>query len=68
MLLLLFLSFFQPTPKRQGLSCFTPANFTLPHPCGFPGGSVVKNLCRVGDMGSIPGSGGSPRVGNGNPL
>ena len=42
----------------------------------FPGGSVVKNLLAsardAGNMGlipgSIPGSGGSPREGNGNPL
>ena len=38
----------------------------------FPGGSGVKNLPsnagNVGDMGSIAGSGGSPREGNGNPL
>ena len=36
---------------------------------GFPGGSVVKNLpVSAGDLGSIPGSGRSPREGNGNPL
>ena len=36
---------------------------------GFPGGSVVKNLpANAGDEGSIPGSGGSPGEGNGNPL
>ena len=36
---------------------------------GFPGGSVVKNPpTNAGDMGSIPGSGRSPGVGNGNPL
>ena len=36
---------------------------------GFPGGSVVKNQPpSVGGMGSIPGSGRSPREGNGNPL
>ena len=39
---------------------------------GFPGGSVVKNLPAnagdAGDMGLIPGSGRSPRGGNGNPL
>ena len=38
----------------------------------FLGGSVVKNLPAVAggvrDMGSIPGSGSSPRKGNGNPL
>ena len=36
---------------------------------GYPGGSVVKNLsANSGDAGSIPGSGRSPEVGNGNPL
>ena len=36
---------------------------------GFPGGSVVKNPpVNAGQLGSIPGSGGSPRGGNGNPL
>ena len=35
----------------------------------FSGGSVVKNPPAIaGDMGSIPGSGRSPGVGNGNPL
>ena len=39
---------------------------------GFPGGTVVKNPpANAGDardVGSIPGSGRSPGVGNGNPL
>ena len=39
---------------------------------GFPTGLVVKNLLAsagdTGDSGSIPGSGRSPRGGNGNPL
>ena len=36
---------------------------------GFPGSSVVKNPpANAGDMGSFPGSGISPREGNGNPL
>ena len=39
---------------------------------GFPGGAVVKNLPAdtedTGDTGSIPGSGISPGVGNGNPF
>ena len=36
---------------------------------GFPGGSVVKNPpANVGDMGSNPGFGRSPREGNGNSL
>ena len=38
---------------------------------GFPGGAVVKNPPAYAgdsrDMGSIPGSGRSPGVGNGNP-
>ena len=34
-----------------------------------PGGSMAKNLPgSEGDVGSIPGSGGSLREGNGNPL
>ena len=42
---------------------------------GFPSGSVVKKTknqkttpVSAGDAGSIPGSGRSPEVGNGNPL
>ena len=36
---------------------------------GFPSSSVVKNPpANAGDAGSIPGSGKSPGVGNGNPL
>ena len=39
---------------------------------GFPSGSVIKNLpANAGDAGDpclIPGSGGSPGGGNGNPL
>ena len=39
---------------------------------GFPGLSVVKNppgnAGDTGHLGSIPGSGGFPGVGNGNPL
>ena len=39
---------------------------------GFPGGTVVWNLPAsagdIRDTGSIPWSGGSPAVGNGNPL
>ena len=39
------------------------------NPCGFPGGSVVKNPpAKAGDTGSIPGLGRSPGGGNGNPL
>ena len=40
--------------------------------CGFPDGGMLKNLpANTGnarDMGSIPGSGRSPGVGNGNPC
>ena len=36
---------------------------------GFPGGSVIKNPpANAGDSGSVPGLGGSPREGNGNPT
>ena len=36
---------------------------------GFPGGSVSKeSTCNVGDLGSIPGLGRSPREGNSYPL
>ena len=38
-------------------------------PLGFPGASVVKNLpAKAGDMGLTPGTGRSPKGGNGNPL
>ena len=36
---------------------------------GLPSGSAVKeSACNVGDLGSIPGLGRSPRKGNGYPL
>ena len=36
---------------------------------GFPGGSDSKeSACNAGGLSSIPGSGRSPREGNGNPL
>ena len=36
---------------------------------GFPGHSDGKeSTCNAGDVGSIPGSGRSPREGNGDPL
>ena len=39
------------------------------YPRGFPGGPVVENQpANSGDAGSIPGSGRSPGVENGNPL
>ena len=34
----------------------------------FPGGSGKESTCNAGDLGSIPGLGRSPGVGNGNPL
>ena len=40
-----------------------------PHQSGFSGGSDgKKSVCNAGDLGSIPGSGRSPKEGNGNPL
>ena len=42
---------------------------TLSFHKGFPGGSLVKNPpANARDVGSIPGLGRSPGVGNGNPL
>ena len=45
---------------------------TVTHRPSFLGGSVAKNLPvsagDAGDMDSVPGSGGSPGGGNGNPL
>ena len=36
---------------------------------GFPGGSVSKeSTCHAGDLGSVPGLGGSPREGKDYPL
>ena len=60
--------------ERWDLStCITPMEGIITDYCanneGFPGGSVVKNPpANVGDVGSIPGLGRSPREGNGNPL
>ena len=50
------------------MQCMLGAWIFCSFPQGFPGGSVVKNLpAKAGDVGSIPGSGGSPEEGNGNP-
>ena len=39
------------------------------NPGGFPGGSLGKvSACNVGDLALIPGLGGSPGEGNGNPT
>ena len=44
-------------------------NASLMYLEGFPDGSVVKNLpANAGGLGSIPGSGRFPGVGNGNPY
>ena len=55
----------------RSLICSTSIEQRL-HARGFPGDAVVKNLPADGgdtrDTGSIPGSGRSPEVGNGNPL
>ena len=43
--------------------------FVCGHTMGFPDDSVVRNPpLDAGDMGLIPGLGGSPGEGNGNPL
>ena len=60
----------------QNLGYFTPEVLLLPSPGdidkGFPGATMIKNLPAnagdSGDIGSIPASGRSPGVGNGNPL
>ena len=55
--------------ESRGTVCF-PQNINRIHDRrGFPGGSVVKNLpANEGEVGSIPGWGRSPGVGNGNLL
>ena len=36
---------------------------------GFPGGSDSKeSACKLGDLGLVPGSGGTPGEGHGNPF
>ena len=50
----------------ESSSCFVDGD---PLPVGFPGGPVVKESpASAGAAGSMPGSGGSPGEGNGNPL
>ena len=53
--------------KKQAGGQIWPSDYSL---LGVPGGSVVKNppAGDTADRGSIPGSGRSPGVGNGNPL
>ena len=43
-------------------------HFSIMYPKVYPGGSVVKNPPTNADAGSIPGSGRSLGVGNGDPL
>ena len=52
---------FKTVPNWKQLRC--------PSVSDFPGGSEVKaSACKMGDLGSIPGSGRSPGEENGNPL
>ena len=60
-------------PGSQALSgCSRPSHPTgnlSRHIVGFPDGSDGKEAaCSAGELGSIPGSGRSPRGGHGNPL
>ena len=50
--------------------CISCDGYSSPSPAkGFPGGSDSKeSASNVGDLGSIPGSGRSPREGHANPL
>ena len=53
------LKIFSPNQNYKGLQSFM----------GFPGGSELKpSACNVGDLGSIPGLGRSPREEKGYPL
>ena len=53
---------------RVGLKRLSSSS-SSPYKQGFPGGSDSKeSVCKVGDLGSIPGSGRSPGEGNGNPF
>ena len=57
--------------QRVGvMGCQVSSGFRSSYMCmSFPGGSEVKaSACNEGDLGSIPGLGGSPGEGNGNPL
>ena len=67
----LLLLFDSPTTARKtARSSAHLADLFLPSLIrGFPGGSAGKgSTCGVGDLGSIPGLGRSPREGNGYPL
>ena len=43
-------------------------SFAINYSLSFPGGSMVKRLPTMRDLGSIPGLGRSPGEGNGKPL
>ena len=56
-------------PAVPGKTCWRGDRPPTPVFLGFPGGSAGKeSSCNVGDLGSIPGLGGSPGEENGNPL
>ena len=64
---------FRKTEEKQVHAEFPEKSMRLSHPklkaLGFPGGSDGKeSTCNVGDLGSFPGLGRSPREGNGNPF
>ena len=61
------LSSFNPTPPHALNTNISDVPFWFNF--YFPGGSEVKaSTCNAGDLGSIPGLGGFPGEGNGNPL
>ena len=63
--LLHFLGVSSNDTKQRGFLCFP----CIKEPLPLPGGSDGKeSACGVGDVGSIPGSGRSPREGNGYPF
>ena len=65
-----FSSFLEAIYSTQGRVIYMVGRKIVPQRClGFPSGSVAKNLpANAGDIDLIPGSGGSPGGGNGNPL
>ena len=61
----IFLGVSSNDTKQRGFLCFP----CIKEPLPLPGGSDGKeSACGVGDLGSIPGSGRSPREGNGYPF
>ena len=58
-----------PVPFLVGKIPWRRDRLPIPVFLGFPGGSDGReSTCNAGDLGWIPGSGRSPREGNGNPL